>query len=188
MSHDSRWQEPTVRDALIDGMRGDLRRGQSFIRLAILPMLALTVLAFLLPSLSASGRTPTIWIVVAVVLALQVHKAVRLQQRLGRPTSRAVAAGFGVAVVAAIVLVPFVLVSWNFGPSVAEAPLTSVIEFAITRLGVLPFVILSLGLPLALLVVADRRFLRARRVRIAEETEAAIAQERAARAESQLAS
>lgn len=180
------WREPTIGDAFVDGMRGDLRRGQRLIALWILPILTLIAVAFLVPSISVAGRTPTVWIVVAILLALQLRRAVRLQQRLGRPTSRAAAAALGVVVGAAIGLAPFVLISWNLGPSIAEAPLTGVVELMVTRLGLLPFMILLLGVPLVLLVVADRRFLRARRARIAEETEAAIEQERAFRARSQM--
>ena len=179
------WREPSLREAFIDGYSQRVL-GPPFdlnVRTLLTTVLATTLAALLLPSLRSGYSTPLL--VVAAVLLTQAYRAARLQQQLGRPSIRAYAAVTGLIAAAMVAVVPFVLVSWLFGPAPADAPVLILIRAVTDRVGVLAFVVLSFGSLWLLALFFQRRQRRPGGQPREAVIEAAIKDERDARARAQ---
>ena len=179
------WREPSLRVAFLDGYSQRVP-GTSFdlnVRTLLTTVLAATLAALLLPSLRGGISTP-IGVVVAVIL-FQAYRAARLQQQLGRPRTRVYAAVAGLIAAAMVAVVPFVVVSWLFGPAPADAPLLIVIRAITDRVGVLAFVVGSFGSLWLLALFFQRRQQRRGGPSRDAVIEAAIKDERDARVAAQ---
>jgi hypothetical protein len=182
-SADEVWREPSMTEAFVDGytLRIPGTRSDVRVRTVLRTVLAASIAALLLPSLRNFGGFSTPVAVVAIVIAIQAYRAAQLQQRLGRPSSRPIAAAGGLIAAALIAVVPFVVVSWLFGPAPGDAPLYIATRAVIERVGVLGFFVGFLVALWLVAVVIQRRG-RSRVQNREAEIEAAIRRERDARA------
>ena len=140
-STDQGWREPSLREAFIDGYSQRVP-GTPFdlsVRTVLTTVLVATLAALLLPSLRSGFSTPLL--VVAAVLLTQAYRAARLQQQLGRPSTRVYAAVAGLIGAAMVAIVPYVLVSWLFGPAPSDSPVLIVIGAVVQRVGAMAFVL-----------------------------------------------
>ena len=151
------WREPRLREAFVDGysQRVPGTRFDLNTRTLLTTVLAATLAALVLPSLRGGISTP-IGVVVVVIL-IQAYRAARLQQQLGRPSTRAYAAVAGLIAAAMVAVLPYVLVSWLFGPAASDAPVLVVIGAVIQRVGVLAFLVGSFGSLWLLALFVQRR-------------------------------
>jgi hypothetical protein len=179
------WREPSLREAFVDGYSQRIP-GTPFdlnVRTLLTSVLAATVAALLLPSLRSGIFTPLLGVV--LVILISAYRAARLQQQLGRPSTRAYAAVAGLIAAAMVAIVPFILVSWLFGPTFERAPLLVAINAVIRRFGILVFFVLFLGSFWVLAVILQRRQRRAGGQPREAVIEAAIRDEQDARARAQ---
>jgi hypothetical protein len=183
--NDEAWREPSLQEAFVDGYSQRVP-GTPFdlsVRTVLTTVLAATLAALLLPSLRSGISTPLL--VVAAVLLTQAYRAARLQRQLGRPSTRVFAAVAGLITAAMVAIVPFVLVSWLFGPAATDAPVLIVIGAVIQRVGALAFVLASFASLWILALFFQRRQRRPGGQPREAVMEAAIREERDARARAQ---
>ena len=182
---DDGWSEPTLREAFVDGysQRVPATPFDLSVRTVLVTVLVATVAALLLPSVRNGISTPLL--VVTAVLLTQAYRAARLQQGLGRPSTRAYAAVAGLIAAAMVAILPFVAVSWLFGPAPRDAPVLNVIGAVIQRVGALAFVVVSFASLWILALFFQRRQRRPGGQPREAVIEAAIRDERDARARAQ---
>jgi hypothetical protein len=183
--NDVTWREPSLQEAFVDGYSRRVP-GTPFdlsVRTVLTTVLVATLAALLLPSVRSGISTPLL--VVTAVLLTQAYRAARLQQRLGRPSTRAYAAVAGLIAAAMVAILPFVAVSWLFGPAASDAPVLIVIGAVIQRVGALAFVLASFASLWILALVFQRRQRRPGGQPREAVIEAAIRDERDARARAQ---
>jgi hypothetical protein len=180
------WTEPTIWDAFVDGFENrPAARDGWWLRDLIASAIALMVLALLFPSIRNVERIPTTITIVVAIVGLVCYRTANLQQRLGRPRSRVIAATAGVLVGAVTLLAPAAIVSWLFGPNMETAPFTRLLNAVTTRFpaGITGFAA-TLGLIAVVVLLATYRRGQSKAATRAAELDAFVAREREDRARS----